>query len=69
MNKETSRKIMLDPFFAGIKDSKLVVWSHDSNSFKIDMEISSNACPLPLNGATPRILLQFKPDDQIEFTL
>ncbi|MBE9390327.1 BppU family phage baseplate upper protein [Vagococcus salmoninarum] len=65
MNKETSRKIMLDPFFAGIKDSKLVVWSHDSNSFKIDMEISSNACPLPLNGATPRILLQFKPDDQI----
>lgn len=65
MNKEVIKSISLDPFFQTTTDSKLVVWSHDSNSFKIDMELSSNTCPMLLTGAIPRILLQFKPDDQI----
>lgn len=65
MFKDTNRSITLNPYFKETTDSKLVVWSHDKNSFKMNMELTSKSCPMLLSGGTPCIMLQFKPKNEI----
>ncbi|MGY3748067.1 glycerophosphodiester phosphodiesterase family protein [Vagococcus salmoninarum] len=64
MKKESTQKLILNPSIDKMKDSQLVVWSHDNESYKINFEFSKMDCPLILSDSKPRILLLFKPNNE-----
>lgn len=60
MYKDTTQRLVIDVAQKTLVGTSINVWSHDKNSFRINMEFTNNGCPVNFTDAVLRLLLKFK---------